>query len=465
VTAYQHAYQGDFGLSDGPFGGPTHGPSGDASAGAHTNAAAPPPQCPAHTGTEPGTGHSAGPIPLGGPRFHTDPAGHYREMRAAHGPVVPVLLPGDVPAWLVIGYQELYQVTTDARLFPRDSGLWNQWEHIPEDWPLRPMIGQRQPSIYYTVGEEHRRHLRMVQNAMEHISPLELRTHCEDLADQLLDGFCARGEADIIAEYAKPLPVLVLARLLGFPDEEGPGLIQAMGDLADGGPEALDAFQHFGKKINELVAEKREFLGADLASWMLAYPEPFTDTEYALDLMAITAAGHLPTADWIGNSVRLMLTDDRFAASLTGNRRSIPEAMNEVLWEDTPTQILAGRWAATDTRLGGQLVRAGDMLLLGLAGANSDPKVHFTDDGVDTGLRGGNSSHFAFSHGEFQCPYQAQEIAGTIARIGIEVLLDRLPEIDLAVEPGALARRPSPFLRGMTALPVRFSPTPPVKGN
>jgi cytochrome P450 len=160
-----------------------------------------------------------------------------------------------------------------------------------------------------------------------------------------------------------------------------------------------------------------------------------------------------------------MLTDDRFAASLTGNRRSIPEAMNEVLWEDTPTQILAGRWAAADTWLGGQRIREGDMLLLGLAGANADPKVHVTAEGTDTGLRGGNSAHFAFSHGEFQCPFQAQEIAETIALVGIEVLLDRLPEIDLAVPAGALARRPSAFLRGMTALPVHFTPTPPIGGR
>ena len=130
--------------------------------------------------------------------------------------------------------------------------------------------------------------------------------------------------------------------------------------------------------MHGLVAAKRVSPGPDVTSWMLAHPDGFTDEEYALDLMAITAAGHLPTADWIGNSVRLMLTDDRFAASLTGGRRSVPEAMNEVLWEETPTQILAGRWAACDTWLGGQRIRAGDLLLLGLAGANSDPKVHVT---------------------------------------------------------------------------------------
>ncbi|THA25674.1 cytochrome P450 [Streptomyces sp. RKND-216] len=421
-----------------------------------------------------GRGSTDGPtpgeaVPLSGPRFHTDPAALYREMRRDHGPVVPVMLPGDVPAWLVVGYRELHQVTADPLLFPRDSGLWNQWDTLPEDWPLRPMIGQRMPSVYYTVGAEHQRHLRMVNPALEGVEHVELRGWCEEMADRLIDGFCGRGEAELVAEYAKPLPVLALARIFGFPDAEGPALTRTMSDLADGGPEALDAYREFVGLMYKLVADKQAVPGDDVASRMLAHPEPFTDDEYALDLTALTAAGHLPTADWIGNSVRLMLTDDRFSASLTGGRHSVAEAMNEVLWEDTPTQILAGRWAARDTWLAGRHIGAGDMLLLGLAGANLDPKVHLDGyggaDGRGDGFRNGNSAHFSFSHGEFQCPFAAREIAEIIARSGIEVLLDRLPDVELSVPVDSLTRRPSAFLRGMTELPVHFSPAPPVGGR
>ncbi|OEU96187.1 cytochrome P450 [Streptomyces oceani] len=416
----------------------------------------PPPGCPAHA--------AKGAVPLSGPRFHTDPAQLYRDIRREHGPVVPVLLPGDVPAWLVIGYREMYHVTAEPRLFPRDSGLWNQWDTLPEDWPLRPMVNGRQPGIYYTVGAEHQRHVAMVQSALEGVSQLELDKQCEELADGLIDAFCQRGEADIIAEYAKPLPILVLSRLLGLPDADAPAMTRAITALADGGVDALEAFQYFGDRLARLVEEKRTAPGADVTSRMLAYPETFTDEEYQLDLQALLAAGHLPTADWIGNSVRLMLTDERFAASLSGGRHSVPEAMNEVLWEDTPTQILAGRWAARDTTLGGYRIAAGDMLLLGLAGANSDPEVHVSA-GASDGFRNGNNAHFSFSHGEFGCPFQAQEIAESISRTGIEVLLDRLPDVDLAVSAQTLARRPSAFLRGMTVLPVQFSPNPPVGGR
>jgi cytochrome P450 len=396
---------------------------------------------------------------LSGPRFHTDPALLYAEMRRRHGPVVPVLLPGEIPAWLVIGYRELHRVTADSDLFTRDMGLWNQWSRIPDDWPLLPMINKPQPSIYYTVGAEHQRHVDVVVPALQGTDPFELRRHAEELADGLIDTFCGHGEAELIGDYAKMLPILVLARVVGFPDEEGPELARAMNALADGGEDAVSGLEYLNAAMTRLLAAKRRMPGPDVASRMLAHPIALTDEELILDLQSITAAGHLPTADWIGNSLRLMLTEERFAASLSGGRNSVGDAMNEVLRADTPTQILAGRWLARDTRLGGRHIHAGDMLLLGLAGANGDPDVH-PESGVHTG---GNGAHFSFSHGEYRCPFPAQEIAEVIVRTGIEVLLDRLPDVELDVPAHSLVRRPSPFLRGMTQLPVRFSSTPPVR--
>ncbi|MFF9687511.1 cytochrome P450 [Streptomyces sp. NPDC014623] len=406
--------------------------------------------CPAHRATAP--------VPLGGPAFQTDPQALYRTMRHSYGPVVPVELPGGFPAWLVVGYRELRQVTGDGELFPRDVGLWNQWEHIPEDWPLLPMVGRPMPSIYFTAGAEHRRHSELVVPALEAADPFETRGHCEQLADRLVDGICARGAADLVAEFAEPLPVLVLARLVGFPDAEGADIARVLKDLADGGPGAQGAYGRFGEHMQRLVAAKRASPGDDITSRMLADPEPFTDEEYALDLMAVTAAGHLTTADWISNSLRLMLTEDQFADSLAGGHRSVGDAMNEVLWEESPTQILAGRWAARDTQLGGRTIRAGDMLLLGLGAANTDPLIRQEAISGGAGQHAGNGAHLAFSHGEYRCPFPAQEIAEVIARTAIEVILDRLPDLELAVPAEDLVRRPSAFLRGTNALPVRFTP-------
>lgn len=400
-------------------------------------------------------------VRFSGALLQDDPARVYREMRREHGSVVPVLLDGDAPAWLVLGYRELHQITGDPVLFSRDSDLWNQWENIPDDWPLLPMIGRRQPSILYTVGERHRERAGMLANALEAVDPFELRGYAEKFADELIDGICPQGTADLIGEFAMLLPVRVLARLFGFSDEEGPGLVTALNDMIDGRERALAGQTHLFTSMTELVATRKDAPAEDVASRMLADTSGFTEEEIVQDLMVMLAAGHQPTADWIGNSLHLMLTDARFAASLFGGRNSIAEAMNEVLWEDTPSQVIAARWASRDTQLGGRRVRAGDMLLLGLQGANSDPQVR-TDGSA---LTGGNSAHFSFGHGEHRCPFPAQEIAEVIARTGIEVVLDRLPDIDLAVPAAHLARRPSPWLRGLSELPVTFTPTPALGGS
>ncbi|MET9531045.1 MULTISPECIES: cytochrome P450 [unclassified Streptomyces] len=396
------------------------------------------------------------PTPLSGPRFQTDPTQLYREMRRAHGPVAPVLLDGDVPAWLVLDYRELHQVTADPVLFSRDSDLWNQWDRIPDDWPMLPMIGRKQPSILYTVGERHRERAGMIGDALESVDPFELRRIAEQFADELINSFCGRGETDIIGQYAMLLPVRVLARLYGFPDDEGPALVKAMNDMIDGRELALAGAQYLGQSMANLLAIRQASPAEDVASHMLGNEAGFTVEEIAQDLMVMMAAGHQPTADWIGNSLRLMLTDDRFAASLSGGRHSVAEAMNEVLWEDTPTQNVAGRWASRDTHLGGRHIQSGDMLLLGIAAANADPQVR-TDGSA---LTGGNNAFFSFGHGEHRCPFPAQEIAEVIARTGIEVILDRLPDVDLAAPGESLTQRPSPWLRGLSTLPVTFTPVP-----
>ncbi|MFI6525739.1 cytochrome P450 [Streptomyces uncialis] len=411
---------------------------------AHTPHTPPVPSAPGSEAPDPR------PVPLDRLRLPSDPSALYQELRAAHGPVAPVLLDGDIPAWLVLGYRELHQVTADPALFSRDAELWNQWPRIPDDWPLLPVMGRARPPVPHPAGEGRARRAAMIADALTAVDPVRLQGYAERFADALVDGFCARGAADVIREYATLLPVRVLAAVFGFPPEEGPGLAAAVN--GDGG---TDGGQGLARAVARLLERRRRTPGQDIASRLLASPEGLPDDEIARDLTSLLTAGHQPTADWIGNSLRLMLTEDRFAASLFGGRRSVVEAMNEVLWEDTPTQNVVGRWASRDTLLGGRRVRAGDLLVLSLAAANSDPGIR-ADRTVPTG---GNAAFFSFGHGAHRCPFPAREIAEVIARTAIEVILDRLPDLDLAVPPQSLTRRPSPWLRGLSALPVRFTPT------
>lgn len=397
--------------------------------------------------------HAAAPVPLYGQRFQQDPAAVYREMRRTHGPVAPILLDGDVPAWFVLGYREVYQVTSNSQLFARDCRRWNAWDIVPPDWPLLPYVGY-QPSVMFTEGAEHQLRAGAISQALAAVDQFELRALCERVADELIDSFGGSGEADLMAQYVHPMPSLVMAKLFGLPDAEAPDLVADLITSLDGGDGSVEAYGRVAAGMAGLLRTKRERPGPDVPSRLIAHPAGLTDEELAHDLLVVMAAAQQPTANWIGNTIRLMLTDIRFAVTLSGGRRSVGQALNEVLWEDTPTQNFLGRWAVRNTQLGGQRIQAGDLLVLGLAAANNDPQVYPSPDPGSTG----NRAHMSFGHGEHGCPYPAPEIAEVIARAAVEVLLDRLPDVVLRVAADDLVWRQSVWMRGLAALPVEFAP-------
>jgi cytochrome P450 len=391
-------------------------------------------------------------VALYGPRFKQNPAELYREMRRVHGSVAPVLLEGDVPAWLVLGYREVYYVTSNPQIFGRDSRRWNAWDRVPADWSLRPYV-QYEKSAVFTEGPEHQVRGGALSDALAEVDHFQLRSQVERIADALIDDFSGAGEADLITQFAFPMPLMAMAGLLGMSDADTPALVRDLMATGDAGDEAVRAHERVAGTIQRLVAAKRRHPGADLPSRLIAHPVGFSDEEISRDLFLTTGAAQLTVADWIGNTVRLMLTDDRFAMTLVGGRRSVGQALNEVLWEDTPTQNFAGRWAVHDTRLAGRHIRKGDLVVLGLAAANSDPVVR--PDSFAGSV--GNQAYMSFSHGEHGCPMAAREIAETITETAVEVLLDRLPDMAPAVEPDALVWRESVWMRGLTALPVTFT--------
>lgn len=388
---------------------------------------------------------------LYGPQFQRKSADLYAEMRRAHGPVAPVLLDGDVPAWLVLGYREVQYVVSNPEIFGRDSRRWNAWDRIPPDWPLLPLIGY-QPTMMFAEGAEHRRRAEALDDALADVDQFALRAQAQQVADRLIDTFAGAGEADLITQYADGVPLPVVARMIGVPDVETADLVREVNKTHAAGEGANDAYTRVREKVRRLVESKRENPSRDVTSRLLAHPATLADEEITEDLLHLMNAGQLPTAYWIGNTLRLMLTDDRFAMTLSGGRQSVGQALNEVLWEDTPTQNFPGRFAVRDLRLGDRQIRKGDLLILGLAAANHDPLVR-----PDPQTSIGNQAYMSFSYGEHRCPYAAQEIAKVIAEAAIEVLLDRLPDVVLTVPADALTWRPSPLFRGLSALPVKFT--------
>ncbi|MFG2025578.1 cytochrome P450 [Streptomyces sp. NPDC048825] len=397
-------------------------------------------------------------VPLSGLEYQQTPATLYQELRRSHGSVAPVLLDGDVPAWLVLGYPEVSFVTAHDELFARDSRRWNQWESIPADWPLLPFVGY-QPSVLFTEGAEHQRRAGVITEALEGVDQFELGVNCARIADQLIDAFAGSGETELMSTYAHPLAMRAAVEMCGMAahSTDTDDLVRDLRISLDTGEgeDPVAAYVRVQERIQQLVKDKRAEPGADVVSRMLAHPEGLSDDAIVQDLISIVAAAQQPTANWICNTLRLLLTDDRFALNVSGGRVSVGEALTEVLWLDTPTQNFIGRWAVRDTLLGGRRIKAGDCLVLGLAAANTDPQI-WPEGHVGAE---GNGAHLSFSNGEHRCPYPAPLLADVIARTAVETLLERLPDVVLSVEPEELVWRPSIWMRGLTSLPVEFTPT------
>ncbi|WP_256178182.1 cytochrome P450 [Kitasatospora aureofaciens] len=398
--------------------------------------------------------------PLYGAAVADDPHGLYARLRARYGPVAPIELEPGVEAWLVLGYAELLELTRNEELFSKDSRRWRvpAEGRLAPDSRLAPMTSWR-PTLLNLDGAEHQRLRAAVADTLAQIDHRQLRETTEAAANDLIDSWGPDGTADLVTQYARALPLLVFTQLVGLPAAAGPHLIELISHFVDSSAESVRANAEFQAILVDLVQRRRAAPSADLTSWLLAHPAALTDEEAVHHLVVMLVAGNETSINWTGNTLRLLLTDRRFRATLTGGRLTVSDALEEVLWRDPPTQNFPGRWATTDTVLGGQYISAGDMLVLGLAAANADPAAQGVASAAQGSL-GGNRAHLAWGAGRHVCP--AQHPARIIVETAVETLLHRLPDLQLAVPPSELSWRPSPWSRALLGLPVLYSAfTPP----
>ncbi|MEO3781995.1 cytochrome P450 [Actinocorallia sp. B10E7] len=391
--------------------------------------------------------NSPGRLPIYDAEFAADPAGSYARLRAAYGDFAPVELAPGVPATLVLGYDAALGVLRDPGTFPKDPRRWEQT--IPPDCPVRPMMGYR-PNALYTDGGVHARVRGAISDALGRVDTVALRAYVERSADVLIDGFAADGEADLRAQYTKVLPLLVFNHMFGCPPAIADRLVQGMigiFELVD--TEKADA--ELTRGVTELIELKRAAPGADVTSWMMGHPARLTDQEMADQLVLLMGAGTEPQQNLIANTLRLLLSDDRFAGDLSGGSLPIEDALDEVLWTDPPMANFGFTYPERDLERDGFVLPANQPVGVSFAAANTDPSKR-------AGNRAGNRAHLAFGAGPHTCP--AKNHARLIASAAIEGLLDRLPDLTLAVPAAELQWRPGPFHRALASLPVRFTPVP-----
>ena len=405
----------------------------------------PPPGCPAHAG---GTGLTA----LYGASAESDPAGIYARLREQHGPVAPVELEGGVRAWLVLGYRENMEAARTPSRFTRDARIWNDVKEgrFAPDAPLAPILLWR-PDCTSQDGDEHQRLRSAVNDCLARFDQHGVRRHIQRFANQLIDSFAADGRADLVEQFATQLPMLVFTRLFGMPEDQGPKLIEASAGLVKGGEKAVAYNDLINQTLLELTVQRRAAPRHDFTSWLTQHESGLSDDEVVGHLRMVMVAGNETTVSLISSTLRMVLTDQRFRASLTGGLMTLPDAVEQMLWDEPPLMVCPSRFATGDMDFGGQQIREGDLLVLGLAAGNTDPDVRPDQNAP----MHGNRSHLAFSRGPHECP--GQEIGRAITDTGVDVLLSRLPDLALTVEERELTWTSTTWNRHLNALPVTFA--------
>ncbi|MGW0821384.1 cytochrome P450 [Streptomyces sp. NPDC002845] len=404
------------------------------------------PRCPvAHGGAD-------GTTRLYGPEAAVDPHGIYARLRKEHGAVAPVLLEGDVPAWLVLGYREVRRVLDNPLQFSRDSRIWRDWNEgrIDAASPLIPMLGWR-PDCVSQDGEPHRRLRGAVTDNLQAVAGRGIRRHVTHFANRQIDAFAPRGTADLVADFAEHLPMLVLTRVFGLAASEGRMLAESCAHVIKGGADAMVHNDRIMRILGELAERKRQEPGSDFTTGLIDHHAGLDEDEVLGHLRLVLIAAHTTTSNLLARVLQLVLTDTSRLAGLVSGQLNVSAVVEEVMWNTPPLAVLPGRFATADLELGGVRVKEGDLLVLGLAAGNLDPEIR-PDTGVSVH---GNQSHLAFSGGPHECP--GQSIGQSIIEGAVDALLHRLPGLRLTVPAEELTSTASTWEARLDSLPVTFA--------
>lgn len=385
-----------------------------------------------------------------------DPQAVYRDLQDRWGTIAPVELEPGIHAWLVMGHQEICQVVRNEQLFARDPNHWRLFAEgvVAPDSGLGPMMFPRD-NAYFADGDKHRRLRAPLDDGLEsldeHRMSRFIRATCADLIRDLQP----QGKADLVSDYAAVVPMLTVAGFFGIGREQGHELRAALIALFSSAEDSMPAAHNLERILSATMNARRNMPTDDLTTAFLRHPNLRNDFEIQQSMVLMISAGYETTTTWIAQTLRLMLTDPRFAGRLRGGRLGIDDALDEVLWRDPPMSNMPARYALVDCELAGMPIERGDALILGLSAANNDSRVHTDDPWLEIG----NRAHLAWSAGPHACP--AQRPGRMITRIAVDTALHRLHDVQLAIPADEVMLLPSPWTRCPASLPVRFTPAGP----
>ncbi|WCD90099.1 2-hydroxy-5-methyl-1-naphthoate 7-hydroxylase [Streptomyces xanthophaeus] len=221
--------------------------------------------------------------------------------------------------------------------FSSDSRNWHAIQNgtLAPDSPLRPITAW-QSLVALTDGAEQARLREAVTDSLGRVDKHRMRRYSVRYATQLIDDFAGKGRADLVADFSRKLPALVICQQLGLPQADALARGQAVSDMISGGAAALAGHDLVVRTVQELVRSRKQNPREDVASWLVAHPQGLSEEEVCQHLRPLLVGALEPTANLIANTLRLVLTDSRFRGNLSGGRMTLPGALEQVLWDHPP---------------------------------------------------------------------------------------------------------------------------------
>ncbi len=392
------------------------------------------------------------------PEVQSDPYPYYKRLREED----PVHWSDALDAWVLTRYDDVVAVLKDLRFSADRRRARNRFVQQAQMAAEEYGPTARANTMLTSDPPEHTRLRLLVSKAFLPRNVERLRPHVQSIADELLDAAPDPGRLDVLMDFAYPLPVIVIAELMGVPAENRAQFKRWSDDIvatlggASATPELIERAGKSGSEIVEyfrgVIADRRRKPMEDLVTVLVRAADQgdvLSEPQLLATCVTMLIAGNETTRNLIANGMLALLRNPSELQRLWSDPSLVDPAVEELLRYAGPVQCTS-RVATEDIEIGGKTVEKDQVVFTMLAAANRDPARFEDPERLDIGRK--DNHHVAFGFGVHAC--LGQPLARLEAQVAFDTLARRVPNPALATD--RLEWGPSFILRGLKGLPITF---------
>ena len=390
--------------------------------------------------------------------FKADPFPFFARLRASE-PVYRTTLPDKTVVWLLSRYDDVTALLRDERFTKNRRSALTEEQLRKLPW-TPPMFRPLERNMLDLDPPDHTRLRSLVHKAFTPGLVAQIRSRTQTVADELLDRVLSTGKMDLIKDFALPLPMTIITEILGVPKKDHDKFhkwSQAVVSLTSPSPtlRVIPSVWRFIRYLRQFFKLRRRDPQDDLVSALIEAEEAgdkLNEDELLAMVFLLLIAGHETTVNLIGNGTLALIENPNEMRKLLSELSLVKPAVEELLRYTSPVFTTTERYAREDTMIHDITIRRGEMALGVIGSANRDENVFENPNELQ--ITRDPNRHLSFGQGIHFC--LGAPLARMEAQIAFTTLLRRAPDLRLTVPAHSLRWRPSIFLRGLAALPVKF---------